>query len=63
MSMKKYCYIIFGTINALIGVHFIFLAVNPPMNFIAGVFALIFMFIFGWCWGKDIERVKDEKSP
>lgn len=56
--MKKYRYIIFGTINAFIGGVFIVIATTPPMNFIAGVFALFFMFIFGWCWGRDIERVK-----
>ena len=56
--MKKYRYIIFVTINAFIGGVFIVIATTPPMNFIAGVFALFFIFIFGWCWGRDIERVK-----
>ena len=57
----KYRYLIFGIINAIVAGMFTFIAVYD-MNFIAGVFALVFWFFVGIYWGKDMERVNDEKS-
>lgn len=57
----KYRYLIFGTINAIIAGIFTFIAINPPGNFIAGVFAFVFWFIVGHCWNKDSERVINDK--
>ena len=63
--MKKlwtYRYLIAGTINAIVAGYFTFVAVNPPRNFIAGLFAFIFWFVVGYCWGKDTKRVREQNE-
>ena len=60
--LVKYRYLIFGIINAIVAVPFIIMAILPPMNFWAGVFALVFMFFVGHCWNKDTQRVLQDKE-
>jgi len=58
----RYRYLILGTINAIVAGYFTFIAMNPPRNFTAGVFALVFWFFVGVYWGKDTERVRNESN-
>jgi len=58
----RYRYLILGIINAIVAGIFTFIAVRD-MNIAAAFFAFVFWFFVGVYWGKDTERVKDEKSP
>lgn len=60
LPFGKYGYIIVGMFSGLVGGGFIIDAIKNT-HFFSGVIALCFMFIFGYCWGKDTERVKNEK--
>lgn len=57
----KYGYLIIGSLLSVFGGMFIFIAVFYN-NFISGVVALFFMFIVGYCWNKDSERVMNGKD-
>lgn len=56
-----YGYLFVGGFLMVVAGYFILDAVYFN-NFISGVVALIIMFVVGYCWNKDTERVIDEKS-
>lgn len=55
----KYGYFIVSIICALAAGYFMIGAVLAH-NFISGIVTFIFMFVIGYCWNKDTERILNE---
>lgn len=61
LPFGKYGYLIIGSICSVVGGFFIFQAVYHN-NFNAGLVAFLMMFVVGYCWNKDSERVLNGKD-
>jgi len=57
----KYGYLIVGSFMSIPAAYFIFTAVYLN-NFLSGLVAFAVMFVIGYCWNKDSERVINEKD-
>ena len=61
LPFGKYGYIIIGCFTGMAGGLFIIDAIQTE-SFMSVLMGMFFMFVFGFCWSRDSERIKNEKG-